>query len=191
VEKLVKEIIMGIKEDAIQEAKDAKMRAAADKAYNKAMPEPDTTTGDFDSYRKQKQDEISGRKAAIAAADAAKSERLAKAQYDRSVRDYERELALDPADKNPIGYNLRKFGDTVGDKMRGAGEFLGINNMTSMDDKAQMKARQDVKGYKKGGMTKKMASGGKVSSASSRADGCATKGKTKGTMVTMKYGGKC
>ena len=30
---------------------------------------------------------------------------------------------------------------------------------------------------------KKMASGGKVSSASSRADGCATKGKTKGRMV--------
>jgi hypothetical protein len=30
---------------------------------------------------------------------------------------------------------------------------------------------------------KKMASGGKVSSASKRADGCATKGKTKGRMV--------
>jgi hypothetical protein len=35
------------------------------------------------------------------------------------------------------------------------------------------------------------ASGGKVSSASSRADGCATKGKTKGTMIKMNYGGKC
>ena len=38
---------------------------------------------------------------------------------------------------------------------------------------------------------REMASGGKVSSASSRADGCATKGKTKGTMVKMNYGGKC
>jgi hypothetical protein len=38
---------------------------------------------------------------------------------------------------------------------------------------------------------KRMKSGGSVSSASSRADGCATKGKTKGTMITMKYGGKC
>lgn len=37
----------------------------------------------------------------------------------------------------------------------------------------------------------KFASGGSVSSASSRADGCATKGKTKGTMITMKNGGKC
>jgi len=35
------------------------------------------------------------------------------------------------------------------------------------------------------------ASGGKVSSASKRADGIATKGKTKGTMVKMNYGGKC
>ena len=33
--------------------------------------------------------------------------------------------------------------------------------------------------------------GGSVSSASSRADGCAVKGKTKGTMVGMKKGGMC
>jgi hypothetical protein len=31
--------------------------------------------------------------------------------------------------------------------------------------------------------------GGKVSSASKRADGIATKGKTRGTMITMKGGG--
>jgi hypothetical protein len=40
---------------------------------------------------------------------------------------------------------------------------------------------------KSGGMTK-MANGG---SASSRADGCATKGKTKGKMIAMKSGGMC
>ena len=39
--------------------------------------------------------------------------------------------------------------------------------------------------------SKKMASGGKVSSASKRADGIAVKGKTRGTMITMKNGGKC
>ena len=38
-------------------------------------------------------------------------------------------------------------------------------------------------GMKKGGAVKKMASGGSVSSASKRADGCAIKGKTKGRMV--------
>jgi hypothetical protein len=155
-----------------QDVADEKMRKKAGAAYDKAMPEPDTTTGDFDSYRKQKQGEIAGRKAANAAADAAKSEKISKAQYDKSVKDYERELALDPPDKNPVGYKLRKFSDTVGDKVRSAGEFFGSNKMTSMDDKAQMKARKDVKGYAGGGMT-----------ASSRADGCCTKGKTRGKMV--------
>lgn len=43
-------------------------------------------------------------------------------------------------------------------------------------------------GYKKGGKVKNMAAGG---SASSRADGCAVKGKTRGTMVKMKSGGMC
>jgi hypothetical protein len=38
-------------------------------------------------------------------------------------------------------------------------------------------------GMKKGGKVKKYASGGSVSSASKRADGCATKGKTKGRIV--------
>ena len=33
--------------------------------------------------------------------------------------------------------------------------------------------------------------GGSVKSASSRADGIATKGKTRGTMITMKNGGMC
>lgn len=38
-------------------------------------------------------------------------------------------------------------------------------------------------GMKKGGCVKKMSSGGKVGSASKRADGIATKGKTKGRIV--------
>ena len=38
-------------------------------------------------------------------------------------------------------------------------------------------------GMKKGGTVKKMASGGGVKSASARADGCAIRGKTKGTIV--------
>ena len=35
------------------------------------------------------------------------------------------------------------------------------------------------------------AKGGSVGSASKRADGCAVKGKTRGTMITMKNGGSC
>ena len=42
-----------------------------------------------------------------------------------------------------------------------------------------------------GGTGLGMKSGGSVGSASRRGDGIATKGKTKGTMVKMNYGGKC
>ena len=44
-------------------------------------------------------------------------------------------------------------------------------------------------GYKRGGSVKKFAKGGSVSSASSRADGCAVRGKTKGMISKMKSGG--
>ena len=47
-------------------------------------------------------------------------------------------------------------------------------------------AGEAVKGHEK--RMHKMAKGG---SASARADGCATKGKTKGTMVKMMGGGSC
>lgn len=46
----------------------------------------------------------------------------------------------------------------------------------------QEKARRSM-GFKRGGKTKCMSSGGKASSASRRADGCAIRGKTKGRMV--------
>ena len=42
---------------------------------------------------------------------------------------------------------------------------------------------------KKGGMAKKMASGG-LAAGHKAADGVATKGKTKGKMITMKSGGR-
>ena len=47
-------------------------------------------------------------------------------------------------------------------------------------------AKQEVKAHEKS--MHKMAKGG---TASARADGCATKGKTKGTMIKMNMGGKC
>ena len=55
-------------------------------------------------------------------------------------------------------------------------------------DKPMMKkvAAEAVKGHEK--RMHKMAKGG---TASARADGCAVKGKTKGTMVRMMKGGAC
>jgi hypothetical protein len=64
------------------------------------------------------------------------------------------------------------YGDTLMDKL------LGV----SKPKKDPRDAVRGQRGY---------ASGGKVASASKRADGIATKGKTKGTMVKMNYGGKC
>jgi hypothetical protein len=48
---------------------------------------------------------------------------------------------------------------------------------------AQAAMTGGMKPMKKGGKVSSYKSGGKVSSASKRADGCATKGKTKGRMV--------
>ena len=47
-------------------------------------------------------------------------------------------------------------------------------------------AKQEVKAHEKS--MHKMAKGG---TASARADGIATKGKTKGSMIAMRKGGKC
>ena len=124
-----------------------------------------------DAYRAEKQAEIAERKAAADAAKQARDDAKANAVYEQSVRKYEREKILNP---DGINKSLDKGLDNIGDKVRSVGEFFGSNRMTSMDDKAQMKARKDVKGY---------AGGGSVSSASKRADGIATKGKTRGRFV--------
>jgi hypothetical protein len=59
-----------------------------------------------------------------------------------------------------------------------------------VDSKYKYESDYDVPPmFKKGGAVKKFAKGGSVSSASKRADGCAVRGKTKGTMSKMKSGG--
>ena len=78
--------------------------------------------------------------------------------------------------------------DTLGDIARNGGfGLLGLalakkrreqERSRPMDERAPMPPRMELK---KGGKVKKMAKGG--STASKRADGCATKGKTKGRFV--------
>ena len=63
------------------------------------------------------------------------------------------------------------------------------NKNLAEDYKNVMQDEQNRKGMENYEDSKKYAKGGKISSASKRADGCATKGKTRGTMVTMKGGG--
>ena len=78
------------------------------------------------------------------------------------------------------------------DEVRSSGE-TSLNKVIPMteEDKKVLnskefkRASEGTKDMKKGGAikAKKMASGGSVSSASKRADGCATKGKTKGRII--------
>ena len=56
--------------------------------------------------------------------------------------------------------------------------------------KSMIKHEKAEAGMKKGGAVKKMASGG-LAAGHKSADGIASKGKTKGTMIAMKRGGKC
>ena len=77
----------------------------------------------------------------------------------------------------------------IANLLKSGAKFLGKNKLReyTMDEFEKMTpklGREALKlGMKKGGAVKKMASGGKVSSASKRADGCAIRGKTKGRMV--------
>ena len=114
-----------------------------------------------------------------------------------------------------IGQSLQTIGDALG-KPGGGGGGLGgalgtvgmmggVGLLQSLANQAAQQAvgqtnlgsfGQTLSGtpMKKGGRVKakkSYKSGGKVSSASKRADGCAIKGKTKGTMVKMKHGGAC
>jgi hypothetical protein len=86
-------------------------------------------------------------------------------------------------------YNAKRFAQKEADKAA-VKEFFGSADkrylQSKLDrgetlsplEKAQAK-RAGMEGFKRGGKVKKMASGGMASSASKRADGIATKGKTK------------
>jgi hypothetical protein len=102
---------------------------------------------------------------------------------------------LPTAVRNKMGY-MKKGGmtdDAKEDmKMDKSQDKAMIKKAFKQHDMQEHKGGKGTKlTLKKGGMAcapKKMASGG---SASSRADGCATKGKTKGKMISMKKGGAC
>jgi hypothetical protein len=88
--------------------------------------------------------------------------------------------------KNP---GLAKLPTEVRNKM-GYMKKGGMAHEDMGKDMPMMKkvAKKEVKAHEKS--MHKMASGGKVGQLS-KADGCATKGKSKGTMVKMKKGGMC
>ena len=87
------------------------------------------------------------------------------------------------------GKKFSKGGDMMNSKMKmfeKSGKDVEKKGMKEGSKADMALDKKQMMGMKKGGMA--YSSGG---SASSRADGVATKGKTKGTMITMKRGGKC
>ena len=98
-------------------------------------------------------------------------------------------IDVDPLNFTPIGAVKGLLKSGVKKLLKKDLKTYTPSEMESMTPKLGRKAplmigREPLKlGMKKGGSVKKMASGGKVSSASSRADGCAVKGKTRGRMV--------
>jgi hypothetical protein len=97
-------------------------------------------------------------------------------------------MALKSVDKdeNP---GLSKLPEGVRNKM-GYMKKGGMAHSDVAKDKPMMKkvAKAEVKAHEK--KMHKMAGGGKVGQLS-KADGCAVKGKSKGKMIKMAYGGKC
>jgi hypothetical protein len=93
--------------------------------------------------------------------------------------------------KNP---GLAKLPTEVRNKMGYAKNGGMMKHDDMAKDKPMMKkiadveAKKVVKGHEK--RMHKMASGGKVGQLS-KANGCAIKGKTKGTMIKMNKGGMC
>ncbi len=99
---------------------------------------------------------------------------------------------LPTAVRNKMGF-MNKGGMAMkeGGKADMAQDKAVVKKAVGMHDKQQHSGKKtDLTTLKKGGMPmKKMASGG-LSAGHKAADGIASKGKTKGTMVTMKKGGK-
>lgn len=80
------------------------------------------------------------------------------------------------------GRKFSKGGNTMASKMNpGFMAMIAKKKGAQEGSKADMASDKKQMAMKKGGAVKKMAKGGGIES----------KGKTKGTMVTMKRGGKC
>jgi hypothetical protein len=89
--------------------------------------------------------------------------------------------------QNQINKPRTRFGSKFGYKLNAPNEsltkYVGKKEGGIMKDKMKMVAEKAVKGHEK--RMHKMAKGGVT-----RADGCVTKGHTKGKMIAMRMGGK-
>jgi hypothetical protein len=148
---------------AREEMLDAKMRERASKAYDKAMPEPDTTTGKLkgqsimDSIRKYAPEQ---------AAEVEESEANTQKYGESASKDFKE----------------GKYGSAALNAAKGLGSAADTMLFKSPKAAGMAAGKRLMGGEKKaaGGQIKKMSSGGMT--ASKRADGIAQRGKTRGKM---------
>ncbi len=126
--------------------------------------------------------------AAAPKAEAPKAEAPARRGYTRTARP-ESERTADYAANRRASFAKRA------NPFSGLGDLFGLREqervMRDMGvDRTEARRRlnaleeaQESEGMRRGGKVKRYASGGSVSSASKRADGCATKGKTRGKFI--------
>ena len=95
-----------------------------------------------------KKDKAANKKKMSADKKARADAKTKKNVYKNSVRQFQNQQ--DRGEKSSFDKKAGKMADDVGDYLRGT--FLNKgNNLTSQDEKAKMRARKDVLGYKKGG----------------------------------------
>ena len=151
---------MATKEQILQEMRDEKNRKEQEKAYDKEMPEPDTTFGKL------------GRKVAGAAAVIPGA--IVGGAYLGSS-------PTGPGVLESAKYGAKSMYHAIaGNKKEGDEAFEEYKAATK---RAQSVKKKPDTGETTNAMGDKYKNGGSVSSASKRADGCAVKGKTKGTII--------
>ena len=146
--------------------------ASAKRLPNEAMPPPDS---------EDRREFLAAQRRAQKEADAAAAERRRRAaSREAASSDAKLEQAAKDKEQAMKDKQMKEAYERTGVKpfrKGGMPDLTGDGKVTRAD---VLKGRGV---FKHGGRVKKYASGGSVSSASKRADGCATKGKTRGKFV--------
>jgi len=148
---------MATKPKRIEDMSEAELNRLSTAAYNKAMPEADTTTG-----------KLKGKSLMDSIEKYNEGARETIAEGEKNTEKYGNAAADE--------FKKGNYGSAIKEGVKG----LGSAAKTMGVDVPVEAFRAGMNRLKNG---EKFAKGGSVSSASKRADGCATKGKTRGRLL--------
>jgi hypothetical protein len=161
-------------------------RGLASRAYDEAMPEADTTFGKLPSTQKEMPSKYSSVRSNDFEKNVQQEKRDAVKQGLSGAGKMAKQAGL-AAIPGGVGaltsdvYEGIRGGKMAKDAVKKYMSASEKENAADRELKSQTRRETRGKEYKKGGS---------VNSAAKRADGCITKGHTKGTMVKMAMGGK-